>query len=78
MQENSQLHLFFATLQTKDESQRRNYLDEIEKEFDDADPVNDNNNLQNGGNHANSKSSFYPVLLRLAHECPFKDVRQSC
>ncbi|XP_066917140.1 sestrin-1-like isoform X2 [Clytia hemisphaerica] len=77
MQENSQLHLFFATLQTKDASQRRNYLDEIEKEFDDADPVNDNNNLQNG-NHANSKSSFYPVLLRLAHECPFKDVRQSC
>jgi len=75
------VQLFFSTLQTKDVTTRKNFLDELEKEFDSEEDYlkNDNNNLQNGSsNEINIRTSYYPVILRLAHECPFGDVRISC
>lgn len=74
----SKSQLFFATLQTKDVSTRKNFLEELGKEFD-TDPTDcftENNNSYNGVSSGNS--TYYPIILRLAHECPFEDVRHTC
>jgi len=78
----------FVALQTKDFASRKAFLEELRKEFDVTTPVCNNN--QNGveSNHSNDNHEldlntdnpihFYPILLRLAYECPFKDVRNAC
>ena len=73
------VQIFFSTLQTKDVTTRKNFLDELEKEFDSEEDylTNDNNNFQNGSSD-DIRPNYYPVILRLAHECPFIDVRKSC
>lgn len=70
--------LFFQTLQTKDVTTRKGFLEELEKEFetDDRNGFNENNNSCNGVNDDNS--AYYPIILRFAHECPFEDVRHTC
>lgn len=79
----------FVALQTKDFASRKAFLEELRKEFD-VNPVSNNNhngvdhnNHANNDNHdldleADDPSSYYPILLRLAYECPFKDVRFAC
>ena len=78
-------------MQTKDFASRKAFLEELRKEFD-ATPIcgyNDNvsNNNHNGDdqNHhdlvldeVDDPSSYYPIILRLAYESPFKDVRFAC
>ncbi|XP_057306159.1 sestrin-1-like [Hydractinia symbiolongicarpus] len=85
MQSNdSQACLLLSPLQTKDVVSRKQFLEELEKEFDD-DLEKEKNRHLNGHNHNSvnnsnicNTTSFYPVLLRLAHECPFHDVRLAC
>ena len=69
----------FSTLQTEDVIVRKNLLEELEKEFEfdelELFPT-ENNNDCNG--YKFDKISCYPIILRLAHECPFEDIRHSC
>jgi len=79
----------FVALQTKDFASRKAFLEELRKEFDVTPAFNNNHNgvdhsdFSNNDSHdlhlnADDTSHFYPILLRLAYECPFKDVQFAC
>ena len=74
----------FVGLQTRDFASRKAFLEELRKEFADVNPISNNNHNGVHHNHhdlvldADDPSNYYPVLLRLAYECPFKDVRFAC
>lgn len=83
---------FVGALQTKDFASRKAVLEELRKEFDCSNIVPNHDDVKENSTNGDSSHNFddspadiegpnsecYPVLLRLAHECPFKDVRFAC
>ena len=79
MQYDYKIQLFFSPLQTKVSKLRKQFLDELEREFDAEDDFfNHNGDTNYDNNNLTDRDKYYPVLLRLSYECPFQDVRESC
>lgn len=71
-----EVYNFYSPLQTRDDTNRTQFLDTLDKTLKDLVDVNEARDNEENGRY--TLKNHLPVVLRLSYDIPFPDVREQC